>query len=121
MDWLLSPTKVELRRINGVLPAGNSLTVIKVKINYNESAIGGYFATKGGETDMANNREREDSCEEALMPIPNPQGAEIRKVANGFIITVGCKTFVSKDWGEVATGLGEYWENPTVAEKKFCK
>ena len=65
--------------------------------------------------------EREEGSCEAPTQVSNLQEAKIRRVANGFIITVGCKTFVSKDWDEVATGLGEYWENPAVAEKKFCK
>lgn len=64
--------------------------------------------------------ERGVSCD-APEQVSNPQEATIRRVANGFIITVGCKTFVSKNWDEVVAGLGEYWENPPAAEKKFCK
>lgn len=45
----------------------------------------------------------------------------IKKVCNGFIIKVGCKTFVEKDWSKVADGLVLYWKNPSEAEKKFCK
>jgi hypothetical protein len=47
--------------------------------------------------------------------------ANIQPVENGFIVRVGCKTFVSKDWAEVATALGEYWEDPAKAEKKFSR
>ena len=43
----------------------------------------------------------------------------IQKVANGFIIRVGCKTFIAKTWVEASTGLAEYWENPQKAEKKY--
>jgi hypothetical protein len=34
---------------------------------------------------------------------------------------VGCKTFVSKDWNEIAVGLLEYFINPEEAMKKYCK
>lgn len=47
--------------------------------------------------------------------------ANIRKVANGFIVEIGCQTFVSKDWTEVSLGLAEYWENPEKARRKYCK
>ena len=47
------------------------------------------------------------------------QEVTIRKVTNGFIIHVGCKTFVSTRWGEVALGLGEYWTDPVAAERKY--
>jgi hypothetical protein len=59
------------------------------------------------------------------MPMPSTarpgfhQEVVISKVANGFVIRIGCKTFVAKSWAEVAGGLGEYWENPTQAEKKY--
>ena len=45
----------------------------------------------------------------------------IQKVANGFIITVGCKTFVAETWAAVAGGLAEYWEDPMKAERKYSK
>ena len=45
----------------------------------------------------------------------------IEKVANGFIITVGCKTFVAETWAAVAGGLAEYWEDPMKAERKYSK
>ena len=46
--------------------------------------------------------------------------ATINKVANGFIVTVGCQTFVSRTWEEVSTGLSEYYKDPRAAEKKYC-
>ena len=49
------------------------------------------------------------------------QEVSIRKVTNGFIIHVGCKTFVSTRWGEIALGLGEYWTDPNAAERKYSK
>ena len=45
----------------------------------------------------------------------------IRKVENGFIVQVGCKTFVSKEWEEVSLGLSEYWKDPKNAQKLYCK
>ena len=50
-----------------------------------------------------------------------PANARIKPVENGFIAEVGCKTFVSQDWEEIAAALGEYWKDPTKAEKKFSK
>jgi hypothetical protein len=45
----------------------------------------------------------------------------INKVANGFIVRVGCSTFVALDWKYVATGLGEYFNDPKAAAGKYCK
>ena len=51
---------------------------------------------------------------------PSPWNAvNIEKVVNGFIVRVGCRTFVSKDWDEVNTALGEYWMAPETAKKKY--
>jgi hypothetical protein len=50
----------------------------------------------------------------------NPKNALIKRVANGFILEIGCKTFVAKNWLEASKGLGEYWKNPKAAEKKYC-
>lgn len=58
---------------------------------------------------------------EPALQVCGPAGARIRPVENGFIVEVGCKTFVSQDWKEIAAGLGEYWKDPTKAEKKFSK
>ena len=45
----------------------------------------------------------------------------ITKVANGFIINIGCKTFIAKTWLEASTGLAEYWIDPMQAEKKYTE
>ena len=45
----------------------------------------------------------------------------IRKVENGFIVNIGCKTFVSESWLEIFAGLEEYWNDPIAAERKYCK
>jgi hypothetical protein len=46
---------------------------------------------------------------------------KIDKVANGFIVEIGCKKFVGTSWDVVAKQLGEYWKDPVAAEKKYVK
>ncbi len=46
---------------------------------------------------------------------------QIQRAENGFIVTVGCKTFISKDWLEVSSKLQDYWKNPRKAEKELYK
>lgn len=50
-----------------------------------------------------------------------PYGVSIRKVENGFIVVVGCKTFVSKEWSEVWTELGLYFAAPDKAIDKWTR
>lgn len=45
---------------------------------------------------------------------------KISKVTNGFIVKVGCQTFVEKTWDAIAAALSEYWKDPSAAQKKFC-
>jgi hypothetical protein len=45
----------------------------------------------------------------------------IEKVANGWIVRIGCKTFVSTSWQEITEKLWEYWEDPLTAQKRYCK
>ena len=56
-----------------------------------------------------------------MNPTPAFQDVVIKKVDNGFILEIGCKTFVETDWGRVAMGLDFYWRDPVGAEKHFCK
>ena len=75
---------------------------------------------------------KEDTCRQAIERPPDitPGGvamgpafsleAHIKKVANGFIVTVGCQKFVSQSWKEVGNALAEYWDDPRAAEKKYC-
>ena len=49
------------------------------------------------------------------------QDATIKKVANGFVCSIGCKIFVAKSWAELSKGLSEYWKDPIKAEKKFVQ
>lgn len=58
---------------------------------------------------------------EPALQVCGPSSAMIRPVENGFIAEVGCKTFVSQDWEEIAAALGEYWKDPQKAEAKFSK
>ena len=50
-----------------------------------------------------------------------PEEVDIKKVDNGFIVIIGCKTLVAKTWKEVSDGLDLYWKDPEKAEKKYCK
>lgn len=63
--------------------------------------------------------------------LPPPQGeiagparaypVEIQQVENGFIIRVGCKTFVTKEWSEAWTELGAYFADPNKAALKWLR
>jgi hypothetical protein len=44
----------------------------------------------------------------------------IDKVENGFIVKVGCKTFVDNYWSSITQRLSEYWDDPIAAENKYC-
>jgi hypothetical protein len=46
---------------------------------------------------------------------------KIDRVANGFVIEIGCKKFVAEKWDDLAKKLGDYWKDPIAAEKKYCK
>lgn len=55
-----------------------------------------------------------------LPAAPNPfRTVRIDKVANGFILQIGCQTFVAKTWTEASGGLAEYYEDPVAAEKNI--
>jgi hypothetical protein len=45
----------------------------------------------------------------------------IKKVSNGFIIHVGCKTFVTRTWVEAYTGLDLYFKDPSSARTIYCE
>ncbi len=47
--------------------------------------------------------------------------AIIKKVANGFVLEIGCSTFVAKTWTEAVTGLEEYWSDPEAARTKYTE
>lgn len=54
-------------------------------------------------------------------PVSTHFPARIEKVANGFIVVVGCRTFVAASWEEASKGLALYWKDPIAAEKKYVK
>lgn len=45
----------------------------------------------------------------------------INKVQNGWIVKVGCVTFVETSWKKICKALEEYWDDPVKAEKKYYK
>ncbi len=60
-----------------------------------------------------------------MMP-PAPRNSnwhevKIFKVANGFVLAIGCKQFVAKSWEEVNIGLSKYWKDPIAAEKEYTQ
>lgn len=74
----------------------------------------------------------EDNCEETERARPTVRGGPpplvskwhsvtIKKVNNGFIVEVGCKTFVSVRWQDVASALANYWTDPNEAERMYLK
>lgn len=60
-------------------------------------------------------------CVPPMISTGNFRPVKIDKVANGFIIEIGCKRFVGVNWETVAKQLGEYWKDPIAAKKKYCK
>lgn len=56
-----------------------------------------------------------------LAEIPAWYDVQVKKVSNGFIIQVGCKTFVTKTWDEAAIGIAMYFDDPKAARQKFCE
>lgn len=45
----------------------------------------------------------------------------IRKVNQGFIIQIGCQTFVSTDEKKMFGSISEYFEYPDESEKKYVE
>lgn len=50
-----------------------------------------------------------------------PTVVTIEKVENGFIVRVGCKTFVENDWSVISGGLELYFNDPELARRRYCK
>lgn len=59
--------------------------------------------------------------EQPLTPSPHFRNVNIDRVANGFIVRVGCQTFVAYTWDEATIGLYDYWRDPVEAEKKYVQ
>jgi hypothetical protein len=53
--------------------------------------------------------------------VPQYHPVKIDRVANGFIVEIGCKKFVAEKWDDLAKKLAEYWKDPVAAQKKYCK
>jgi hypothetical protein len=53
--------------------------------------------------------------------VPQYHPVKIDRVANGFVIEIGCKKFVAEKWDDLAKKLAEYWKDPVAAQKKYCK
>lgn len=62
-----------------------------------------------------------EQCQQEVPVTPGPSRVFIKKVANGFVLEVGCKILVAKTWEEASEGLSLYWTDPVAAEKKYCK
>jgi hypothetical protein len=56
-----------------------------------------------------------------MATLPKCHQVKIDKVANGFIVEIGCKKFVAEKWDILAKKLAEYWDDPIAAEKKYAK
>lgn len=61
------------------------------------------------------------ACNEVPQPTgPRHRDVQIKRVANGFVLNIGCQTFVAKTWDDASDGLRDYWKDPVAAEKKYC-
>jgi len=56
-----------------------------------------------------------------LVPTPSLSDVTIRQVENGFLVIVGCKSFVFATYLEASKAVGEYFKNPEAAQKKYCR
>ena len=61
-------------------------------------------------------------------PEPGPRAVpdnfrevRIQKVINGYIIKVGCRTFIARCWTEASFALQEYFIDPSKAEAKYSE
>jgi hypothetical protein len=64
---------------------------------------------------------RGNDVPQAAPTVANPwHDVIVKRVSNGFIVKVGCKTLVARKWDTVAEGLAMYWKDPCAAEKEYC-
>ena len=45
----------------------------------------------------------------------------IDQAENGFIVKVGCRTFVFREWSQASMAIGEYFDDPKAAQEKYCR
>jgi len=53
------------------------------------------------------------------VPSQPQQAVSIQKVTNGFVIQVGCQTFVALDWKDVSEGVELYFADQKAAMDKY--
>lgn len=46
---------------------------------------------------------------------------KIKPANNGWIVDIGCQTFVSEDKDKMLKEIGRYIDNPTEVEKEYMK
>jgi capsule polysaccharide export protein KpsC/LpsZ len=54
-------------------------------------------------------------------PIAENHDVQIISVENGFMVRIGCKTFVETDFKKVCDGLALYFKDRPAAMKKYLK
>lgn len=42
-------------------------------------------------------------------------------IANGYVITIGCRTFITTDIKKALKNIGDYIDDPVKTEEKFAK
>lgn len=55
------------------------------------------------------------------IPVGGHEPVSIRKATNGFIVDVGCRTFVATTFEDVVDGLRLFYTDRKEAVKKYCK
>ena len=71
--------------------------------------------------------ERSDLIEALPTPVQNPESnkanyqPEINQVNNGFIVRLGCQSFVFETYDKMSKYLKMYFEDPNGTETKFYK
>ena len=51
----------------------------------------------------------------------SPYAVKINKVENGFVVSIGCKTFVSESFKNMVGWLEKYFKDPKITELAFYK
>jgi hypothetical protein len=73
--------------------------------------------------DMSRDRipEKENPRDVILGTIKNNSDLRISKVANGYMVNVGCKTFVFTSLSELLGDIENFYSNPEEIIKKYSK
>ena len=51
----------------------------------------------------------------------SPRSIEIKPAANGYVIEIGCQTFVFESLGSMLGRIEEYYNNPAEIEQHFME